>query len=60
MFRMGKRDPTIYCLQVMHLNYKDRLKVNEKKKEKKVNGWKIISHTKSKLKKDETSILIIS
>ena len=33
MFRMGKRDPTIYCLQVMHLNYKDRLKVNEKKRE---------------------------
>lgn len=59
MFRMGKRDPTIYCLQVMHLNYKDRLKVNEKK-EKKVNGWNIISHTKSKPKKDEMSILIIS
>lgn len=37
MFRMGKRDPTIYCLQVMHLNYKDSLKVSGKKK-KKVNG----------------------
>lgn len=58
MFRMGERDPTIYCLQVMHLNYKDSLKVNEKKEE---HEWlEDNSHTKSKPKKDEMPILIIS
>lgn len=58
MFRMGKRDPTIYCLQVMHLNYKDSLKVSGKKRESEC--LKNNFSYKSKPKKDEMSILIIS